>query len=135
MSLDVLRSIINTVVVPITLLTASTCQNYSSKIHWVLWSVGLAAYVAYTYLTADWFFVGYYFRFVFLAGYVFVIAYSSVSLSSLPLFLNIGLREAVGILLLALFAPRRPGLNPLPTAESYTATLAAGGKSPSTRPP
>jgi hypothetical protein len=105
MSLDVLRSIINTVVVPVTLLTAFACQNYSSKTHWVLWSVGLAANVAYTYLTADWFFVGYYLRFAFLGGYAFAIAYSSVSLPSLPLFLTIGSREAAGILLLVLFAP------------------------------
>lgn len=105
MSFDMLRSTINTVVVPTIMLTAFACQGYSSSTQWILWLAGMVAYVAYTFLTGDWFLFGYYSRFVLLAGYVLATAISSISSPGLPLFLSIGLGEATGILLVVLFTP------------------------------
>jgi hypothetical protein len=100
---EVLRSTAKTVLVPAALLWASSCMTYRSHVHWTLWSIGLAAYVAFIHLTGDWYFVGYGFRFLLVAGYAAVVVGSFLSLRSRPLFLPIGSREAVGILFFALF--------------------------------
>jgi hypothetical protein len=105
MSLDVLRSTVNTLLVPTVLLAAFGCQGYASAAHWASWLLGMGAYVAFVYLTGDWFFVGYYLRFALLAGFAVATAASSSGLSALPLMLPFELRHLVGILLLALFAP------------------------------
>jgi hypothetical protein len=102
-SLEVLRSIAKTALVPAALLWASACMTYGSAVHWALWSAGLAAYVAFIYLTGDWFLVGYGFRFLLLTGYGVVIARSLTSLHGRPLFLPLGSREAVGIFFFVLF--------------------------------
>jgi hypothetical protein len=102
-SLELLRSTANTALVPAALLWASSCMTYRSHVHWALWSVGLAAYVAFVYLTGDWFLVGYGFRFLLLAGYAVVVVESVLSLQGRPLLLPLGSREVVGILFFALF--------------------------------
>jgi hypothetical protein len=101
--LEVLRSTTITVLVPTALLWASSCMTYRSHVHWALWSVGLAAYVAFIYLTGDWFLIGYGFRFLLLAGYAVVVVISFLSLQERPPYLPIGSREAVGIMFFALF--------------------------------
>jgi hypothetical protein len=103
--LDVLRSTVNTLVVPTVLLTAFACKGYASVAHWASWLLGLGAYVAFVYLTGDWFLIGYYLRFALLAGYAIATAVSAIGLQALPLILPFELRHLVGILLLALFAP------------------------------
>jgi hypothetical protein len=105
MSLDVLRSTATTLVVPSILLTAFACQSYSSTAHWVSWLLGMGAYVGFVYLAGDWFLVGYYVRFAFLAGYALAIANSSIGLPALPHFLPFEFRHTVGILFLVVFAP------------------------------
>jgi len=105
MSLDVLRSTVSSGVVPTMMLIASACQSYSSISHWISWFAGMTVYVAYTFLAGDWFLFGYYSRFVLLAGYVLAIVSSSISILGLPPFLPIALREAVGLLFIALFTP------------------------------
>jgi hypothetical protein len=105
MSLDVLRSTVNTLVVPTVLLTAFACQGYASVAHWASWLLGLGAYVVFVYLTGDWFLVGYYLRFALLAGYAIASAVSTIGLPALPLMLPFELRHSVGFLLLALVTP------------------------------
>lgn len=105
MSLDVLRSTVNTLVAPTAFLIAFACQGYASVAHWALWFLGLGAYVIFVYLAGDWFFVGYYFRFILLAGYAIATAVSLIGLPAIPLMLSFEVRQLVGIFLLALFAP------------------------------
>jgi hypothetical protein len=105
MSLDLLRSLANTVVVPIALLAASTLQGYGSILHWCLWFGGMAAYVAYVFLAGDWCLVGCSLRYAMPAGFALSIFYSSISILALPAVRPIGKGEIVGMIFAVVFAP------------------------------
>jgi hypothetical protein len=105
MSLDLLRSWTTGVAVPIILLSASALQGYSSRLHWCLWFGGMAAYVAYIFLAADWCLVWYPLRFGLLGGFLLSLVHSSSYTSALPLLRPLGLVEVVGVVIAAIFAP------------------------------
>jgi hypothetical protein len=103
MLLEIIRPILVDLIVPAILLVSSTFQIFKSKIHWVLWLMGLAAYVAYTFVKGEWFLFGYYLRFILLIGYGSVLVISYGSILEVPTFLPIGSSEVAGICFLLLF--------------------------------
>jgi hypothetical protein len=103
MSLELFRPMIVDVIVPAILLTSSAFQNYGSKFHWILWMMGMAAYVTYTFIKGEWYLFGYYLRFILLLSYVIVIFSSYNSILDVANFVSIGLGEVVSFAFLLLF--------------------------------
>jgi hypothetical protein len=103
MSFEIIRPILVDLIVPAILLAFSTLQIFNSKLHWILWMMGMAAYVAYTFIKGEWFLFGYYLRFILLISYGIVIAVSYISIIDVPTFLRMGSGEVIGIFFLLLF--------------------------------
>jgi hypothetical protein len=103
MSLEIIRPILVDLIVPVILLASSTFLAFNSKFHWILWMMGMAAYVAYTFIKGEWFLFGYYLRFILLISYGMVIVISYRSIIEIPIFGPIGSGEVVGIFFLLLF--------------------------------
>lgn len=103
MSLEIFRPIFIDVIVPAILLASSTFQSYKSLFHWILWIVGMATFVTYTFIKGEWFLFGYYLRFILLLSFGVVIITSYGSIDDVPTFAPIGLGEVGGFLFLLLF--------------------------------
>jgi hypothetical protein len=103
MSLEIIRPTIVDLVVPAILLASSTFQIFNSKFQWILWMMGMAAYVAYTFIKGEWFLFGYYLRFILPLSYGTLIAITYKEIMGVPIFAPIGLGEMLGFLFLVLF--------------------------------
>jgi hypothetical protein len=102
--LDVVRLIITNVIVPGIFVFTSAWQNYDSRLQWLLWFLGMTAYMIYTYVTGLWFLFGYYLRFVLLALFCFACVKSFVSTIGRPFLLTTSLKDGIGIFFFALFS-------------------------------
>ncbi len=103
MSLEIVRPIIVDVIIPAILLVSSSFQNYGSKLHWILWMLGMAVYVAFTFIKGEWFLFGYYLRYVLLLSYGIMFVTSYKSILDVPIFVSFGLGEWAGLLFLLIF--------------------------------
>ena len=92
MVLELLKIILIRIFLPAGFLYMFAIGNVTSTIEWLLLAAGIGAFITYNYITGEWFFFGYYFRYVFPAAFVVTVIVTMRSMIELPFYINFGLK-------------------------------------------